>query len=186
MFVQQVRLLVTMFDEMSRVCSCVDRDLPREHAAKKRTQPDEVVETAVKASRLVVSRPSAGPRATMQVLDRMRLPQSEWDMWLQEAKLEAILGACPDTHKSLLSGLRCYFAFVTVAYKDLTNYLPPQVDWLLAWSRLFRCARTFQNYKGYVKTSCMAVGVSIEVFEHPALRRVRSTIDKACTFVPRT
>ena len=165
-------------------CTCVRTNL-NEQVAKKRTQEDDVVETIVKASRLQVSRPNAGPRATLQALDKMRLSQLEWDLWIQEAMLESILGACPDSHKSLLSGLRCYFAFVTVVYKDRVSFLPPEVNWLLAWSRLFRCAATFANYCCYVKTSCLAAGVSVEVFGHPALKRAKATIGKLGCFTSR-
>ena len=53
-----------------------------------------------------------------------------------------------------------YDAFLCVVMPDKLfagsdSKLPPSVDTLLAWSRLFRCGRTLRNYLGYVRTACL-------------------------------
>ena len=41
--------------------------------------------------------------------------------------------------------------------------LPPRLETLLAWSRLFRSGRTFRNYLGYVRTACLVTKQSVVV-----------------------
>ena len=40
------------------------------------------------------------------------------------------------------------------------RYFPPRLEYLLAWSNLFRCKGTFANYLNYVRTGCMLVKAS--------------------------
>ena len=42
-------------------------------------------------------------------------------------------------------------------------YFPPRLELLQAWSTLFRCAGTWQNYVGYLKTICLLVGAPMKV-----------------------
>ena len=58
------------------------------------------------------------------------------------------------------------------------DILPPDLDGLLAWSRLFRCHSTFGNYLSYVKLACEIKGVSVSVFQHPSLKRAKVAIEK--------
>ena len=56
---------------------------------------------------------------------------------------------------------------------------PPKLEVLLAWSRLFRCSGTLQNYLGYVKTGCMLVMAGTEVgytFGQPRLSWENMTV----------
>ena len=41
--------------------------------------------------------------------------------------------------------------------------LPPRLETLLAWSRLFRCGRTSRNYLGYVRTACLVAKLPVVV-----------------------
>jgi len=50
---------------------------------------------------------------------------------------------------------------------------------LLAWSTLFRSKVTFSNYLGYVKTGCLLAKASSAVFDDPALKRAKVSIDKS-------
>ena len=65
------------------------------------------------------------------------------------------------------------------------DVLPPTIDGLLQWSRLFRCHKTFGNYVPYVKLACELKGVSIEVFRHPSLKRAKAAIAKRRLLAPR-
>ena len=85
---------------------------------------------------------------------------------------QAILGSCPRTKASLLSGDRHWRDFV----RDFGNGMPPypvDANLLLAWSLTFRCGRTFQNYLGYVRSANLLHGFGDEVFGSAALRRAK-------------
>jgi hypothetical protein len=110
------------------------------------------------------------------------MSSTERNIWLEEARLSALLGSSSATRKSLRSGVSCYIAFVgdrdvlvliVCACKTLcmcadatrhrgNAYFPPDLDVLLAWSTLFRSHLTFSNYLGYVKTACMLVKAPVE------------------------
>ena len=55
------------------------------------------------------------------------------------------------------------FMVAGAVYPGCTTFFPPQLDALLAWSRLFRCKGTFDNYVSYVKTGCMLVKTDLKV-----------------------
>lgn len=60
------------------------------------------------------------------------------------ARVAAILGSCSYVLQSVKSGCRCHFVFTdTVVGKPPAIVLPFSIDYLLAWSRTFRCADTF-------------------------------------------
>ena len=52
---------------------------------------------------------------------------------------------------------------------------PLQAD-ILAWSAMFRHVGTLKNYLGLVKTGCLLVGVSTDVFSSPATRRAKQAV----------
>ncbi len=58
------------------------------------------------------------------------------------------------------------------------DVLPPSINGLLQWSRLFRNPNTFGNYVSYVKLACELKGAPIEVFTHPSLARAKEAIRK--------
>ena len=71
--------------------------------------------------------------------------------WLADARMEAILGSCSASLKSVKSGIRCYLAFAEKFLLKSGKKLPPTVDELLAYSTHFRCKGTFSNYLGYLR-----------------------------------
>ena len=105
--------------------------------------------------------------------------------WLAWARTEAIVGSCPASHKSMLSGLRCYLSFAHGVLKKQGQELPPSLDDLLAYSLMFRCHRTFCNYLGYLRTGCVLAGVSTSVFDDGAIRRAKTAIKKRRKWHPR-
>ena len=48
-------------------------------------------------------------------------------------------------------------------FPEKDSKLPPRLETLLAWSRLFRCGRTFRNYLGYVRTACLVAKLPVAV-----------------------
>ena len=122
--------------------------------------------------------------SALKALDLGNMDENERREWLADARLNAILGCCKKTLASLHSGVRAYVAFACALLTDtfvsvllslsgcallssfdgtLRPYFPPKLDVLLAWSNLFRCDGTWQNYKGYVRTACLALGVDTQV-----------------------
>ena len=123
-----------------------------------------------------------GPRAALENLKRTEQPTGSMRAWVEEARLAAILGSCSLSVPSLRSGLRCYIAFVGRAARvhDVVSlcgsacivdqvapntkcYFPPCLDFLLAWSTLFRSEGTLSNYLGYVRTGCLLAKAPTQV-----------------------
>lgn len=105
--------------------------------------------------------------------------------WAAQARVDALLGSCPRSHKSMLSGLRCYMNFAETCLGKAGRALPPTVDDILAWSRLFRCDGTFTNYLGYLRLGCELLHFSTEALDSDAVRRAKRTVRKKRAFVPR-
>ena len=121
-----------------------------------------------------------GPRAAMQTLDLKLTSASDRVKWLEESRMDAILGACSRSHKSVRSGIRCWMAFVgkcccrsvlqvqSLAVPDrydpvLKRYFPPPLHLLLSWTTMFRLGQTLRNYLGYVQTGCLMVDAPTQV-----------------------
>ena len=129
-----------------------------------------------------------GPRQALRQVACNMHDNSEKRRWLEEARLDAVLGSCPYSLASVKSGLRCYLAFAgrhtmfhyvsygccsfhvvslycadALACGRRPVYFPPALDTLLAWSATFRSEGTLSNYFGFVKTGCLLVGASTEV-----------------------
>jgi len=98
--------------------------------------------------------------------------------WLDNARIQAIVGSCPKSHDSVKSGMRFWEWFAVHILNCPGDILPPRLDGLLAWSRLFRHHGTFGNYLSYVKLACEIKGVSVDVFQHPSLKRAKASIEK--------
>ena len=85
----------------------------------------------------------------------------------------------------------------------LKRYFPPPLHLLLSWTTIFRSAGTLSNYLGYVKTGCLVFNKPVqvsngirlrntlcarlvyEVFDEPALRKAKQSVDKAGNFARR-
>lgn len=151
---------------------------------------------------------AATPRESLQQLKVALCGKpEERRLWAERAKIAAILGACPKSQKSLISGLRHWCEFVAVAYGNeskvsvayilchdrgsaflVTLYMqafPPRLDMVLAWSTTFRCAGTFGNYLGYLRTACLASSFEPPPQDHPGLRRAMQAIVKKQFFSSR-
>jgi hypothetical protein len=63
--------------------------------------------------------------------------------------------------------------------------MPPTVEGVLAWSLLFRCPGTFQNYVGYLRLACQLARVSSLALDDKAIARATVAIRKRGNFVQR-
>ena len=124
-----------------------------------------------------------GPRAAIDVAIIRSESAPSLQAWLDEARLEAILGSCPRSINYVKSGFRCYLEFARRVCKDVT--LPPKLDYVLSYSLLFRNPDTFSNYLGHLRTACLVANVDATVLYHPAVRRAKQAIRKRLLFAPR-
>ena len=128
---------------------------------------------------------AAGPRAELKKLSKLNVSQTK--DWMEAARLEAVLGSCRRSLPSVRSGLRLYIAFVAtlVGSEAGVSLFPPRLEWLQAWSGLFRSERTFGNYLGYVSTGCMLVRADVSVFSSPEVQRAKMAVAKSGKFCAR-
>ena len=128
---------------------------------------------------------SKGPRAACTMLvDNLKRGLDRQD-WVERARIAAIVGSCPKSHPSVISGLR-FWAFFAIRVLNLRgDLLPPSLEGLLAWSRLFRSKGTFCNYVSYVKLGCEILNYPVGVFAHPSLKRAKEAILKRRLVEPR-
>ena len=123
-----------------------------------------------------------GPMAAMQATNEKVVSERDRLEFLEESRLDAILGSCSRSHKSVRSGIRCWMAFVGEASTPcvspcllvaclcadkydpvLKRYFPPPIDLLLSWTTMFRSAQTLGNYLGYVQTGCLIASAPTQV-----------------------
>ena len=128
---------------------------------------------------------SLGPRRALKKLALAQLSAADRSIWLEQARTDAIVGSCRGSLESVKSGVRCYEAFVKDSVAGTFAIFPPKLEWVLAWSKLFRCKQTFVSYVGYVKTACLLVKADIAVFEHPAVARAKVAVEKSTRFAAR-
>ncbi len=83
-------------------------------SSRKQKQTDEACGLALFDKRRPPNSTSAGlgPMAAMQSVDARGLSAGEKLAWLEESRMDAILGASSRSHKSVRSGIRCWVAFV--------------------------------------------------------------------------
>ena len=97
--------------------------------------------------------------------------------WSNSARIAAILGSCPKTWPSVLSGFRCWATFaMTVLGCDAEAIIPPTPDGLALWSTCFRCKGTFDNYLSHVNSACVVLRVPADAFADPAVARAARAV----------
>ena len=127
-----------------------------------------------------------GPGAALRMLEgAIPLDAASRHMWMENARIDAILGSCPKTRESFKSGLRNWIKFVEVATRGDANPFPPEFDHIIAWSHTFRCVATYANYLGYVRSACLALGIEGPPRGHPGITRAKAAIVKRMMFTSR-
>ena len=120
-----------------------------------------------------------GPAKAIRLLD---MKKGECEQWLENARVAAIAGSCPRSNAEMRSAVRAYQAFASKVNKIA---LPPTVDLLLAWSSLFRCSRTFNNYVSSLRGACQIAGVSTNGMHGHLLKKASQAIDKRRGYIAR-
>ena len=118
-----------------------------------------------------------GPRAALKELQQVMPRENDRKLWVEQARVEAVLGSCPRSLKSLRSGLSAYIAFVgktagrravrkslvwaaDVCAPGKRQYFPPVLELLLAWSRLFRFAMPLSRSRERKTAVSFAAGIT--------------------------
>jgi hypothetical protein len=107
-----------------------------------------------------------GPAAATRVLCnavKQGLPAKEWR---EQMRVEVILGSAPRSLAGAVCALKCWGAFADAVLGANGAHLPPDVDGLIVWSKLFRNSRTFANYVSKIRFGCEIAGA---VFGHQIL-----------------
>ena len=126
-----------------------------------------------------------GPRKAICQMGKTLADPTDRVKWAEEARLQAIVGSCPAALMSARSGMRAWLSFCRGFLGRVGEVFPPEIDDLLAWSRLFRHEKTFGNYVSYVRLACEVVAKPTDVFNHPSLKRAKLAIAKRGLFARR-
>ena len=179
--VQQRDISERPFVSVSRRPQVVERAASMEPDSKWQKLERQLIEN--KASDLDIA--SKGPRAAGALLVEQLKRGLDRQEWIERARVAAIVGSCPKSHPSVISGLR-FWAYFSIRVLHLRgDLLPPTLEGLLAWSRLFRNKGTFCNYVSYVKLGCEIRGLPVDVFAHPSMARAKEAIRKRRLVMPR-
>ena len=69
-----------------------------------------------------------GPRKALKSFALSLKSDAEKAAWLEQARVDAILGSCKGSMPSVRSGVACYIAFVQDAVGSGLKYFPPKLD----------------------------------------------------------
>ena len=95
-----------------------------------------------------------GPREALQRMGLQDQSDIAKQVWLEEARLEAILGSCKLSMPSVRSGIRCYIAFVGTIALFVRSVVA-----LCAWAVFVRCHICRQAAEVLPSFSRLAVGM---------------------------
>ena len=147
-------------------------------------QPEDMVRMTGIAKMQIAGVGNYGPRHAARLVQEACIEQSTAD-WAEKARVISLLGSCPNSHDSFISGYRCWMSFAGSVLKLRGSEMPPTLEGVLAWSTLFRSPKTFQNYVGYVRLACQLARVSTSALDDRAVARATLSIAKRRNFVPR-
>ena len=97
---------------------------------------------------------------------------------LARARVDTLLESAPGSLQNYASGLRAWAVFAGEVMGDVQGGLPPSVDGLVAFSRVFNNAGTYANYLCAIRLACDVAGVDRANTNHPAVRRARVAVKK--------
>ena len=141
-----------------------------------------------------------------QALDLLRqaLPANaaRRKQWIADARIAAVLGNCPKSHASFVSGtcvcilfkrkkmlalagIRNWCEFAEIFFGSSALGFPPTVDAIVCWSHTFRNIGTFANYLGFLRSACLALDVDAPPCDTLIIRRAKGAIVKRQMWTPR-
>ena len=146
---------------------------------RKIASAEDVLKCINLAAAMRVERPECRPLQMIDNLVAKNPTDASKKLFLEVARLEAICGNMV-TIKAAATALRCWRKFgLAMGLIVPERELPPTVDGLLAWSRVFAVKGTFSNYMAKLSLACEIAGVSRKSFSHPSIARAKTTIGSA-------
>jgi len=107
------------------------------------------------------------------------------EAWNTKARVAAVMGSCPKSHKSFISGLSHWLEYVEIARGPTAEAFPVNMSDVLGWSMTFRCLGTFGNYLSHLRGAACAIGFDPPPVGHPAIRRAMRAVANRCMSSPR-
>ena len=111
--------------------------------------------------------------------------EAEREAWRKQARVAAILGSCPKSRASMMSGIRNWIKFMDEVLGNREIAFPPRLEDILTWSHTFRCVGTFSNYLGHLSGACLAMELEMPSTTHPALQRAKAAVIKRMLWTAR-
>ena len=93
-------------------CACCLRCTPSEQKPPASVRQRGVIEGLMSSREAPVVSAGRGPRAALKAVGLKHMSAAQRDTWLEDSRLDAILGNCRLSIPSFRSGVRCYLAFV--------------------------------------------------------------------------
>ena len=78
-----------------------------------------------------------GPRAATRKAVCSKSAPGEMQQWVEECRVSALLGSCPKSHSSLLSGVAAWKEYARDVLGLAGKEFPPTVNGLVSWSATF-------------------------------------------------
>ena len=178
--------------DMSAIFACAQQAVDRVNLTRKRRRLTcanidvaTIADILPRPVRSGVKVPSCRPAQALKWLNSSLATDWERLVWLESARIEAILGSCPKSLPSVVAGIRAWLSFAAEILRAGGQAFPPTLSGLLAWSLLFRSEHTFANYLGYARVGCALVNKPCHVFDDPVLRRAKVAVAKRGGFKKR-
>ena len=96
----------------------------------------------------------------------------------ESARVEAMLMSAPKSLASQASALRCWAAFADGVLGCGGRHLPPTVEGLVAWSKIFCNRGTYCNYITAVRKACLIAGLPVWHTYDPAVKAALQAVGK--------
>ena len=121
-----------------------------------------------------------GPKAAITTLAASMAGHGQFFAWIENPRIEALCGGSQRSLREAAGVLRCWasFAINVLGKGRAEDLLPASADGLVAWSRVFAVKETYRNYLGKLRLACEILRVSTACFEHPSIKRAKSTIKR--------
>jgi hypothetical protein len=117
-----------------------------------------------------------GPAKSIAALKNMMELGVPRDKWVEQARNEAVILSAPASLQSCRSALKAWAAFADLMLAAKGKHFPPSEQGLIAWSRLFRNAKTYANYVSHVALGCDILGVTSEATRSNGVRRAKAAL----------
>ena len=117
-----------------------------------------------------------GPREAIRLL-LCGMEPGNIECWRERARLDALCGSSQRSLREVASAVRCWVAFAEpVLGLSGAACMPPPVDGLVQWSRVFAVKNTFRNYLGKLRLACEILRLPTCNLDHPSVKRAKATI----------